>query len=279
MAYTSYCEPINPDNFCTNNISETDEEKKIYCRISQELGMKEIRVNKIREEIRVAEDMKDIIKYTIVKNLGLNKGTRKSHIQNARNKITGINTYNKPIYFIELNRLRNNHKTKIKKIVYDTLGHEIIEFSKQKNEIEMYFTYFIICKIYNRIDMHINHLNGCIDHINKDEFHLSKKHHKNFNDVLQKVIIDDEPQNEKIFFVEYRIHDYNTLAINNATKCKSNASVLALDKKEFKWHLYPDIIHDDKNVYSSKTLMEIVDNYKHFEFDYLDDELTHMLKT
>ena len=65
----------------TNNISATEEEKKIYCRISQELGMKKIRVNKIREEIRVAEDMKDIIKYTIVKNLGLNKGTRKSHIQ------------------------------------------------------------------------------------------------------------------------------------------------------------------------------------------------------
>ena len=127
--------------------------------------------------------------------------------------------------------------------------------------------------------MHINHLSGSIDHINKDEFHLSKKHHKNFNDVLQKVIIDDEPQNEKIFFVEYRIHDYNTLAINNATKCKSNASVLALDKKDFKWHLYPDIIHDDKNVYSSKTLMEIVDNYKHFEFDYLDEELIYMLKT
>jgi hypothetical protein len=107
---------------------------------------------------------------------------------------------------------------------------------------------------------------------------LNKKYFKSFNDVLLKHVVDaNSPQNTDIFSVEYRILDYNTFAKNNTTKCKSNGSVLALDKKFNKWHLYPDIYKE--NQYSVNNLMGIVDYYEKSGIDHLDEELTHMLNS
>jgi hypothetical protein len=75
--------------------------------------------------------------------------------------------YKKPIYLHELLCLNDNHKTKIEKIVLKTLDYQI-KCSKSQNETEIYFTYFILCEIFNKIKHHINYLNVCINHINKD---------------------------------------------------------------------------------------------------------------
>ena len=173
-----------------------------------------------------------------------------------KKKITGNKS--KTLFLYEVIKLTPERKQQIKNKIQNILDIIIVEENNPNKEIEQFYLYFTVCQILKSIDHYTNYLNSCITFINNDNFHANKKY-CSFNDTLPGKI---EENISDIYSIEYHFRDYNTFAIDNATKCKSNGYVLSNDRTNKKWHLYPKNESDKCNSISIKNINYFIDMMK-----------------
>lgn len=258
-----------------SKIDIPEQEKAVYRNIANKIGYKQYVLDRIQNGHNDAEELKNIIITQVVGNVELGKNRSKSHIQNGKNKALGLNSYKKPLYLYDFHsKLNCNSKGSIRKLVYDILKYTLVcEQTNDDTEAEIYYTYFILCKIYQRIDSYISYLKNCVNNINDDIFHLNKKYYQQ-NDIKKKAIVKKTGTDN--YDYEYHILDYNTFAINNNTKRKSNASVLSIDNRNRIWHLYPDYDNEGDETFSVTGLEQKIEYYKENGIDLLDEEISSM---
>ena len=272
------CHPDNPDsliyqtkdnnhtlNFldlklCFENhpkvhISETYRKK--YLNICEKQNITNKRIIKINFEIIKVDKIKQIIKDIVIIGLNYGKSTNKSHVRNVEQKI--MNNKAKTLFMHELIKLTEERKEQIRNKIQNTLNIILIKEKKNSNkEIEQFYLYFIVCRILKSIDHYTNYLNSCIKFINDDNFHVNKEY-CGFNDTLPGKI------EEKIttkYSIEYHFQDYNTFAIDNSTKCKSDGYILSKDRINNKWHLYPKRESNKRNSISEKSIKNFIETMK-----------------
>jgi hypothetical protein len=252
-----------------------EEEKAVYRRHAIRIGYKPYILDRIHNGLTEAEELKIIIRTQVVGNVELGKKRSRSHIQNGKNKALGVNSYTKPLYLYDFySKLNSISKNNIRQLVIDILKHTFVcEQTNDDREAEVYYTYFILCKIYQIIDSYTTYLKNCVNNINDDIFHLNKKYYQQ-NDIKRKTIV--KKQGTDNYDYEYHILDYNTFAINNSTKHKSNASVLSLDNINRIWHLYPDYDNEDDETFSVTELEQKIEYYNENGIDPLDEEISSM---
>lgn len=161
------------------------------------------------------------------------------------------------MFLEEIIPLTIERKLELKNKIQSILSVKLEENEPEK-EMEKFYLYFIVCKILKSIDHYTNYLKTCIEFINNDNFHVNKKY-CGFNDTIPGKITE---KSSDIYNMEYHFRDYNTFAIDNATKCKSNGYILSNDKINNKWHLYPKNESDKSYSISIKMLKEFIDTMK-----------------
>jgi hypothetical protein len=235
------------------HISETYREK--YLKACKYQNISNDRITKINSEITRINKIKKIIKNIVIHNLNYEKQTNKSHCRNVEKKIT--DNKSKTLFLYDLIKLTPERKQQIKNKIQSILNI-VIKGKNPNEEIEQFYLYFTVCQILKSIDHYTNYLNSCITFINNDNFHANKKY-CSFNDTLPGKI---EEKITDIYSIEYHFRDYNTFAIDNTNKCKSNGCVLSNDRANKKWHLYPKNESDKCNSISIENINNFINMMK-----------------